>query len=387
LTALVAASSSTRSFILLSAVLISSVCATHAQTDKVLYSFAGSPDGAAPYASLVRDKHGDLYGTTTAGGAFGYGTVFKVTKKGKETVLHSFAGGSDGAVPYDSLILDKYGNLYGTTSAGGAFNSGTVFEISSSGTESVLYAFTAGPDGTSPYGGLVFDRHGNLYGAAAGGTLGYGFVFKLSPSHTETVLYSFTGTDGNGPASGLIIDSKGNLYGTTHGGGDWGYGTVFEVTASGSETVLHSFAGDMNDGGYPGYGSLAGDAGGSMYGTTWQGGQADRGTVYEVTGSGYETVLISFIMDNDGYTPNGTLIVDGSGNLFGTTIYSYGNGNCGVAFYLSQPSGTETAYDFGHNPDGCAPYAGMILDAKGNFYGTTSGGGAYGKGTVFEFMP
>ena len=116
-------------------------------------------------------------------------------------------------------------------------------------------------------------------------------------------------------------------------------------------------------------------------------GAKPTGTVYEVTGSAYETVLISFIMDNGGYTPNGTLIVDGGGNLFGTTIYSYGNGNCGVAFYLNQFSETETAYDFGDNPDGCAPYAGMILDAKGNFYGTTSGGGAYGKGTVFEFTP
>jgi uncharacterized repeat protein (TIGR03803 family) len=385
---------SARFFILPSVLLFGSVEAMQAQTEHLLYSFAGNPDGAVPYASLVR-HNGIFYGTTVSGGTFGDGTVFKVTITGKETVLHSFSGGADGSFPYGSLVFDKLGNLYGTTSGGGTFNSGTVFEITSSGTEAVLYAFTGGADGSTPYAGLVFDKLGNLYGTTfVGGTFNSGTVFKLSPSRVETVLYSFTGgADGNGPIAGLVLDPSGNLYGTTPAGGmsclggsGSGCGVVFEVT-SGSEKVLHSFTGDVVDGLLPSYGSLA-RAGARLYGTTWQGGQNDRGTVYEVNTSGGETVLFSFLVGVTGYTPNGTLIFDKYGNLYGTTVNSGTPGGCGAIFEISPSAGFLILYDFTINrPDGCNPYGGLVRDTKGNLYGTTANGGTFGKGTLFELTP
>ena len=239
-----------------------------AQAFSVLYSFTGSPDGAYPYAGLVPDAKGNLYGTTSFGGASNYGTVFKLNSKDKETVLLSFAGGG---YPYDAL-LDVNGQFYGTTYSGGASNFGTVFKVDASGKETVLHSFAGSSDGEYPFAGLVRDAKGNFYGVTTlGGRFGNGVVFKVDKAGKETLLYTFTGgADGGNPFEGLIRDAKGNLYGTTEVGGTSGLGTVYKVNSKGKETVLHSFAGGAN-GRIP-FSALIRDTKGNFYGTTEQGG-------------------------------------------------------------------------------------------------------------------
>jgi uncharacterized repeat protein (TIGR03803 family) len=227
-------------------VLVATIVATQsvqAQTFSVLYNFTGGSDGRTPYANLI-EASGSLYGTTHEGGAFGYGTVFKVDASGTETVLHSFAY-TDGGYPWGNLLRDAAGNLYGTTKAGGTFGYGAVFKVDASGNETVLHNFAAGADGISPYGGLIRDPAGNLYGTTYGGfpNYGYGTVFKVDRSGIETVLYTFTGGAGGGkPLFGSMVrDAAGNLYGATSVGGTGGDGTVFKVDPSGTEAVLHTF--------------------------------------------------------------------------------------------------------------------------------------------------
>ena len=209
-----------------------------AQSITVLHSFTNSPDGALPFAGLLRDAAGNLYGTTGSGGIFGFGTVFKLDSSGNETVLHSFAGGGDGQQPSGDLIRDAAGNLYGTTLLGGGVFSnncfgscGTVFKLDPSGNETVLHTFAGGGDGRQPNGNLIMDAAGNLYGTTGSGgsatcpvTLGCGTVFKLDTSGILTLLHSFTGSPGDGesPVGGLIMDKAGNLYGTTLNGGAGG---------------------------------------------------------------------------------------------------------------------------------------------------------------------
>ena len=204
--------------------------------ENVLYNFGGIPDGANPCAGLIMDAKGNLYGTTENGGGVGLGVVFKVSSKGKETVLYSFPGGTDGGNPCAGLIMDAKGNLYGTTSAGGASSWGVVFKLAPSGNrgwkETVLYSFTGGTDGGGPRAALIMDAKGNLYGTTAfGGASANGVVFKVNSQGEESVLYSFTGEpDGANPSSALIMDAKGNLYGTTENGGASNDGTVFKLT-------------------------------------------------------------------------------------------------------------------------------------------------------------
>jgi uncharacterized repeat protein (TIGR03803 family) len=272
--------------------------------ETVLHSFAGSPDGALPGAALVLDAKGNLYGTTSGGGASGYaGTVFKVTPSGKETVLHSFAGSPDGASPGAALVLDAKGNLYGTTAYGGSNNKngncpwgcGVVFKVTPSGKEKVLFAFPDDsiPNGANPVAGVVLDAKGNIYGTTLYGgdgpcydgvELGCGVVFRVTPSGTEKVLHNFCSRnaceDGIYPEAGLVLDVKGNLYGTTtSGGGHHWNGTVFKITPYGKETVLYSFQGPP-DGGWPW--ALVLDTKGNMYGTTFYGGLVGFGTVFRV---------------------------------------------------------------------------------------------------------
>jgi uncharacterized repeat protein (TIGR03803 family) len=227
--------------------------------EKVLYSFCSQThcfDGQAPRAGLITDKKGNFYGTTYYGGSYNYGAIFKLAPKGTETALYSFEDGSDGYFPVAGLIMDSAGNLYGTTEDGGTGcvttnGCGTVFKLAPNGTETVLYAFTNGSDGGYPEAGLIMDKEGNLYGTTDdGGANAYGTVFKVAPDGTETVLHSFTGSDGANPVAGLIMDKKGNFYGTTAVGGTYGYGTVFKLAPNGTETVLYAFT-NGSDGGYP----------------------------------------------------------------------------------------------------------------------------------------
>jgi uncharacterized repeat protein (TIGR03803 family) len=341
-----------------------------------------APPGENPYGSLIMDGSGNLYGTTYGGGAYGDGMVFELTAAGGTlTTLASF-NGTDGANPYAGLIADGSGNLYGTTYGGGASGDGTVFELAhGSGVITTLASFN-GTDGANPQAGLILDGSGNVYGTTyGGGASGDGTVFELSQgSGTITPLGSFNGTDGQSPTAGLVMDSGGNLYGTTTGGGADRKGTVFELSqGSGAITTLASF--DGTDGSDP-YAGLLIDASGNLYGTALQGGAHGKGAVFELSeGSGTISTLASF-GGLDGANPYAALITDGSGNLYGTT-YGGGASGDGTVFELTQGSGTITRLASFDGSDGTNPQASLIMDGSGNLYATAVHGGA-GYGTVSE---
>lgn len=250
--------------------------------ESLLYSFGrSSKDGRYPSASMLMDSKGNLYGTTQEGGAFGFGTIFKL-EDNEETVLHSFAGNpTDGQYPVQGLIQDSSGNLYGATELGGTFNDGTIFELAASGHERVIFSLTGNAGGNYPFGGVVRDSVGNFYCTAAYGSNEFGVVFKVDTSGKEIVLHTFTGgADGGFPSAGLVQDSKGILYGTTEFGGTFGDGVIFSITTSGKLTVLHNF------GGSDGADLLTGlvlDNAGNLYGTTTEGGAHGQGTAFKVT--------------------------------------------------------------------------------------------------------
>ena len=331
-------------------------------TEIVLYSFLGGY-GSWPDSELTLDTKGNLYGGTYGGGAHGSGVVFKLDKKGNETVLHSFKGqSSDGAYP-SNVILDEAGNLYGTTQVGGGSTGyGTVFKLDKAGRETVLYTFAEGADGEFPSAGVIRDNAGNLYGTtllggdlSCGGGYGCGAVFKLDTAGKETVLYGFAGgTDGSQPYGGLTQDGAGNFYGTTSQGGDpscgsggSGCGTVFKLDKSGKETVLYRFTGTGEDGAYP-YAGVVRDRKGNLYGATYAGGGVDCsygegkcGTLFKLDPAGKETVLHSFSGGPDGALPTG-LIRDAAGNLYGTAAAGGTSdcnggyfGSCGTVFKLT----------------------------------------------------
>ncbi len=387
---------------------------TNSSNYKVVYSFGALPDGQNPWASLI-DVRGTLYGTTSEGGAqscyYGSnnnlcGTVFSITSTGTEKVLHSFGYGTDGAFPTASLIEVKH-KLYGTTSIGGSHGCpyppnystcGTVFSMTTGGTEKVVHSFdTYTHDGAEPEGSLV-DVKGTLYGTTAGGGayhcgLEYmlcGTVFSITTDGAEQVLHSFKGTDGAAPKAGLI-DVRGTLYGTTFYGGKHRRGTVFSITTGGSEKVLHSF-GKGTDGSYPTAGLV--DVGGTLYGTTTEGGAYGRGTVFSITASGTEKVLHSFGNGTDGRDPVASLL-EVNGTLYGTTNLG-GTGNqctthgvgCGTIFSIT-PDGTERllhSFGTGTGAGGFYPSAGLTY-LNGALYGTTAAGGTYDYGTVFALTP
>ena len=367
--------------------------------------------GTTPYAGLISDAKGNLYGANTSGGGNGYGTIFELSPGSggtwTETTLHSFqATSSDGITPRASLIFDAKGNLYGTTANGGSgscvLGCGTVFELSPSGgtwTETILYSFqndTA--DGANPFNGsLIFDPKGNLYGTTKnGGANGFGAVFELSPGSggtwTQKVLYSFqnNGADGINPLGGVVLDAAGNLYGTTVAGGVNAYGTVFELSpAAGgtwTEKVLHSFAINGVDGADPQDGVIL-DAGGNLFGTTYYGGNFGQGlhlgAVFELSpnpeGTWTEQILYSFTAAPDGYYPVAGLIFDAAGNLYGTTAAGGEAPGDGTVFKLTRANGwkeTQLHSFNGGSTDGGTPYSSLIFDAAGNLYGTTTGGGS-----------
>jgi uncharacterized repeat protein (TIGR03803 family) len=257
---------------------------TPSGAETVLYSFpAGSSE---PYCGLIEGSDGYFYGTTGANGTSDDGTVFKITPSGTETTLHVFPKtGGDGEIPYAGVILGSDGNLYGTTYFGGSSGFGTVFKVTPGGTETVFYSFAGGSDGEHPYAGVIQGSDGNFYGTTYfGGSSGLGTVFKITPSGTETVLHSFAGgsSDGANPEAGLTQGTDGNFYGNTYLGGTSNLGTVFEITPSGTETVLHSFAGGSSDGANPSA-NLIQSSDGNLYGSTGAGGTSGYGTFFKVT--------------------------------------------------------------------------------------------------------
>jgi len=372
-----------------------------AQTESLVHSFAGgTTDGKSSFAGLVIDSSGNLYGTTSTGGANNDGVVFKITSLGTFSLLHSFGTG-DGINPQADLIMDSSGNLYGTTVYGGAHSRGTVFKLSESGgvwSETVLFSFAGGAsDGAWPCGRLAIDSSGNIYGTASGGgTNANGTVFELSESGgvwTETTLYKFAGgtTDGVTPQGNVVIDSHGNLWGTTTYGGSHNVGIVFELakptppSTTWTETVPHIFTSGTTDGRFPF--NLLIDSSGNIWGTTATGGANGDGTMFEIPSGGSYSMLFSF---SNGYEPEGALIIDSSGNLWGTTLGGGANGH-GEVFELTESLGvwSETAvYSFvAGTSDGQEPYGGLAVDSSGNLYSTTYVGGANGFGVVFKLIP
>jgi uncharacterized repeat protein (TIGR03803 family) len=404
---------------------------------ETLHSFCSEPncaDGATPYSGLIMNKSGNLYGTTSSGGAYNHGAVFELSRNAAtgswtNKLLYSFCslgkGCRDGSDPRAGLITDALGNLYGTTAGGGTGNDGTAFELSRNAAagpwkEQVLYSFCprggwSCPGGTPP-SGLVRDEAGDLYGTTLqSGPNDRGTVFELTPgavegTWTEKVLYSFCAqkncADGTFPYSGLIRDGSGRLYGTTSLGGAIDGGTVFELTPNSSQTewttkILYRFCSARPClVGSQSHADLVMDASGNLYGTAFMGGAKSGGTVFELSPNAAKTLwtakpLYSFcsqVRCADGAAPAARLVMDASGNLYGTTFEGGAKGE-GAVFELrpnsARNSWTETVlYSFclQGNPcvDGSAPLAGLIMDASGNLFGTTSKGGAKGKGTVFE---
>ncbi len=376
-----------------------------AATETVLYSFPNSGTGE-PLGSL-HFKNGSLYGTGSGDEKSADGQAFKLTNSGgvwREKTLVTFDG-ANGSTPFTGPIPGPDGVFYGTTAYGDAYNGGNVYALIKSGgkwVSSTIWAFggTAG-DGTSPDCDLVMDKSGNIFGTTFwGGTANAGTVFELSKVNgvwTETVLLSFTGKEtGWFPYAGLLLDGSGTLYGTTWYGGDaGGDGTVFKLFQSGGvwkEKVLHSFSGGD---GYEPWGTLIRDKNGALYGTTQAGGHWDVGVVFMLSPAGgkwTETVLHTFPFQNgsnDGYEPTAGLTWGPSGSLYGTT--SAGNGGDGTVFELAQSGGvwTETIlHQFSHKMgDGGFPQGGVTLDKNGALYGMTFGGGKYGYGEVWKITP
>jgi uncharacterized repeat protein (TIGR03803 family) len=374
--------------------------AARAQTFSVVHSFTGGSDGAGPLAGLVIDRSGNLYGTSSSGGSFGSGTVFKVDSSGHETALYNFTGGADGGSPQASLLLSG-GNLYGTTNSGGASGAGTVFEVTLSGKETVLYTFTGKADGANPDASLIRDGAGNLYSTTfAGGTNGNGTVFKLlrptvtGGAWTEQVLYSFgKGTDGANPVAGVTLKT-GHLYGTTSAGGTYGYGTVFQLTPSKSgwtESILHQFE-MQSDGGVP-YAGIIVDHSGNLYGAATDGGAGGSnggGTVFELTPSnGSWTFSVIYSLPGWGISGSFRNLLLASGKIYATT-HCDGANSAGTVYELSLTGTTWTytlLYDFSGNSDGRYAFSNLVMDKQGNLYGTTNVGGANGYGDVFKVKP
>jgi len=378
---------------------------------KVLHSFTGGNDGEILWGSLLLGPQGNVYGTTNYGGANGGGTVFELSRKRNgtwsEATLWSFDG-TDGTSSTAGLIFDKSGNLYGTTGFGGADANGTVFELSPQGdstwTETVLYSF--GKQGPAvPYAGVTMDASGNLYGTAGG------YAYQLSSGSngwTLTDLHEFLGQDGDGygPLAGVILGSAGNLYGTTEYGGAHGAGTVYELMpgpGGWQERILHSFAASPGDGQVPGVGALVSDQPGRLYGTTAQGGanicvDVGCGTIFRLTpgtnGHWKETILYSFSPKGDGaggFGPGGGVVLDKAGNIYGTSFYGGDpHCGCGVIYKLAPGAKGNRKYTVLHRFtgfDGAQPDANLVIDTKGNLYGTTTLGGTHNLGVAFELTP
>jgi len=349
---------------------------------KVLHSFTGGTDGANPYAGVALDSAGNLYGTTFSGGAAGKGVVYKVSASGQETILYTFTGGDDGGGPYAGVILDAAGNLYGTAYSGGPAKVGVVYKVSPSGQETVLYNFTGGADGAGPYGGVTFDSSGNLYGTTVGGGTGrVGVVYKLSASGQETVLHTFfLHGEGSSPQGSVVLDSAGNLYGTA-----WVY--IYELSASGQYKVL----GKLEE---PAPGGVVRDAAGNVY-TVMDARQPvlgmrkePAGAVYKVTSAGQLTKLYRFPAPApriEGVVyPNPGVVLDSAGNLYGATPNS---DLAGVVYKVDSAGQGTTLYSFPAAPGGSNPSSGVIEDSAGNLYGTTSVGGKWGAGVVYKVDP
>jgi uncharacterized repeat protein (TIGR03803 family) len=386
---------------------------TWAGTETVLHDFLGGSDGSLPanLGRLEHDTFGNFYGTTQGGGTCAQGTVFELSKSGgawTENVLYSFCGG-DGENPVGNVILDSSGDIYGTTKFGGSGGCGTVFKVSGS-KFTTLYTFTCGSDGGKPDAGVILDKRGNLFGTTQlygsfGNGNGGGVAYEISTSGTFSVIYTFCSVsacaDGNSPDAGLLLDGSGDIYGTTAYGGteSCSCGTVFKLSKSPQawmETVLHSFSGGNDDGANPTFATLTlgTQTIGTikkrvLFGVTVGGGPDDLGTVFEMlkTNNGYSFRLLHNFGGPDGAAPFGTLALK-NGILFGTTYAGGAFGN-GTVFELAPNNETwneSVIYAFSGGSDGGSPNSGVVADSAGHLYGLTGNGG-FGQGVAYEVTP
>jgi uncharacterized repeat protein (TIGR03803 family) len=387
-----------RAFKLLAMLGTASACAgslAHAQavSPTTVYSFCANVacvNGVYNYnaggGSLVQANNGVLYGTTEGGGTYGYGTVFGITPSGELITLYSFcatSGCPDGSIPWFGLVLATDGNLYGITTAGGASGNGTIFKMTPGGQLTTLYEFGAAYAPPAPYGGLIQGADGNLYGTTRnGGIYGNGTVFKITLGGALTTLYSFSGaSDGGTPQAPLVQTTNGNLYGTTYSGGAAGRGTIFQITPGGMFSAIYSFSGSE----CCSQAGLIQATDGMLYGTNKFGGSASSGSVFQITPSGQLTTLHSFD-GSDGSWPNSSLVQATDGALYGTTEIGGASG-AGTLFKITLNGDFTLLYTFtsAYSGSGNSIYAGLFQAANGNLYGTTQYGGAAGDGTVFSF--
>jgi uncharacterized repeat protein (TIGR03803 family) len=365
-----------------------------AQKFKVLYSFTGGVDGANPYAGVIQDSAGHLYATAAYSGnlncesGYGCGVVYELNTAGRETVLHTFSG-PDGELPFAPLVQDESGNLYGTTHLGGSAGYGTVFKIDTAGHETLLYSFTGGSDGCYPYQGLIVDTSGTVFGTAELCGVGYGTIFKVNRAGKFTLLHSFDWGNGDPayPAFGhLVVGESGNLYGVAYAyGGSYECGALYQLSTSGTLTELHDFGGYQADGCNP-YGSVVQDKAGNFYGTTRGYGAYFYGTVWKLTKAGQETILHNFVGGkSDGCDPYGGVALDSKGNLYGVAeaCGAYGNG----ALYKLSAKGKLTILHSFDWSEGAYPYGEVGRTVNGTLFGTTALGGTYGAGTVWSYVP
>jgi uncharacterized repeat protein (TIGR03803 family) len=365
-----------------------------AQTFTTLHRFSDA-DGKYPIAALLQGTDGSLYSTTEYGGTDGIGTVFSITTAGTLTTLYNFSG-TDGAYPIAGLLQDSNGKFYGTTVEGGAKGGGTIFNITPNGELGTNYNFCLQrncTDGASPTGALVQSAHGKLYGTTDyGGANDNGTVFSITTAGALKTLQSFDDPGGYEPLAGLEQGTDGKFCGTTQFGGTSSNGTIFSVTSGGPLETLYSFGGANGE--YPVAGLVQGTDG-NFYGTTQFGGAYGYGTVFNITPGGKLETLYSFCAKSscvDGAEPTGSLVQGTDGNFYGTTFYGGANCvqnlGCGTVFKVTTAGAITTLYSFCSQSscdDGSGPYAGLIQDTDGSFYGTTEEGGAeYSYGTVFS---
>jgi uncharacterized repeat protein (TIGR03803 family) len=355
-------------------------------------NFTG-PNGGNPNGmTLVQAHGGDLWGVTLRGGATwirgeqqGYGIIFKMTPAGGITTVYSFcskANCTDGSYPYAGPIQAADGNFYGTTAGGGAYGWGSIYKITPDGKLTTLYSFCkvkGCPDGTNIYAGLVQGSDGDLYGVADEGGEGAGTVFKITTDGAFKTIHNFTGSDGSQPMMSLIQATNGLFYGTTYAGGAHGLGTAFQITPSGTLTTLHSFC-DCADGQYP-LSSLVQGSDGNFYGTTYDSGAYGYGTIFRISPDGAFKVLHSFY--DDGAGPQAQLIQGTDGNFYGTTSHGDGNSEpcvAGCVFSMTPEGKLTNLFQFDSDAVGLEPEGGLTEDTNGNIYGSTYVGGTGGEG-------
>ena len=365
-------------------VLVLITVSAQAWQPETLYRF--QTDQGHPVARLRQDTNGNLYGTTAAGGRYGFGTIFQVTTNGILKTLTDFDGiNGRGELRQPGLVLGSDGNFYGTSYHGGRDDNGTAFQMTPSGELTVLVEFT-GTNGSGP-NELVLGSDGNFYGTTMfGGSSNLGTVFRLTTNGVLSILGSFTQQNyrnGAYPAAGLVLGRDGNLYGTTSWGGDYGSGTVFQITPDGVFTKLADF--DHMNGAIPEANLVQGNDG-NFYGTTKSGGSRDYGTVFRVTTNGVLTSLVSLTFTTS-WTPQAGLILGNDGNFYGTARDGGTLNSGGVAFKLTPTKILTVLHNFDRTPgslDGNQPYAGLIQASDGNFRGVASAGGTNAAGTLYE---